>query len=97
MRYAHIDDKFEQYMYASVDPFIQLTAAIALLVTALLGIVGYMVQNKASIAANVTSTRSSRRQRSGSFVLVNSTVLFIFGAVFAACLGFWHLGQYHYA
>jgi Na+-translocating ferredoxin:NAD+ oxidoreductase RnfG subunit len=41
-------------MYASVDPFIQLTAAIALLVTALLGIVGYMVQNKASITTNAT-------------------------------------------
>jgi hypothetical protein len=41
-------------LYASVDPFIQLTAAIALLVTALLGIVGYMVQNKASITANAT-------------------------------------------
>ena len=54
MRYAHIGDIFEQY--ASVDPFIQLTAAIALLVTALLGIVGYMyvIQNKASIAANAT-------------------------------------------
>jgi hypothetical protein len=31
-----------------------LTAAIALLVTALLGIAGYMVQNKAAIAANAT-------------------------------------------
>jgi hypothetical protein len=31
-----------------------LTAAIALLVTTLLGIVGYMVQNKAAIAANAS-------------------------------------------
>ena len=51
----------------SVDPFIQLTAAIALLVTALLGIVGYMVQNKASITANATQheliQEAAERQR----------------------------------
>jgi len=54
-------------MYASVDPFIQLTAAIALLVTALLGIAGYVVQNKASIAANATQheliQEAAERQR----------------------------------
>ena len=67
MRYAHIGDIFEQYMYASVDPFIQLTAAIALLVTALLGIAGYVVQNKASITANATQhelvQEAAERQR----------------------------------
>ena len=65
MRYAHIGDIFEQY--ASVDPFIQLTAAIALLVTALLGIAGYVVQNKASITANATQheliQEAAERQR----------------------------------
>jgi len=65
MRYAHIGDIFEQY--ASVDPFIQLTAAIALLVTALLGIAGYVVQNKAAIAANATQheliQEAAERQR----------------------------------
>ena len=65
MRYAHIGDVFEQY--ASVDPFIQLTAAIALLVTALLGIAGYVVQNKAAIAANATQheliQEAAERQR----------------------------------
>jgi hypothetical protein len=54
-------------MYASVDPFIQLTAAIALLVTALLGIAGYVVQNKASITANATQheliQEAAERQR----------------------------------
>ena len=67
MRYAHIGDIFEQYMYASVDPFIRLTAAIALLVTALLGIAGYVVQNKASITANATQheliQEAAERQR----------------------------------
>ena len=42
-------------------------AAIALLVTALLGIVGYVIQNKAAIAANATQheliQEAAERQR----------------------------------
>jgi hypothetical protein len=45
----------------------QMDAAIALLVTALLGIVGYVMQNKAAIAANGTQheliQEAAERQR----------------------------------